>query len=96
MIAQTESLVLAHRLKSNQDVFACSHEDMPGINPSIMVCHFNVSSSFPPIRRKESLHKRERERERERAIAKEVFKLLEVDFIKEVYYSNWLANVVMV
>jgi len=31
-----------------------------------------------------------------KAIAKEVRKLLEVDFIREVYYAEWLANMVMV
>ena len=34
--------------------------------------------------------------EQDKAIAKEVRKLLEVDFIQEVYYPDWLANVVMV
>ena len=34
--------------------------------------------------------------ERDKAIAEEVRKLLEVDFIREVYYPDWLANVVMV
>ena len=34
--------------------------------------------------------------ERDKVIAKEVQKLLDVDFIWEVYYPNWLANVVMV
>ena len=34
--------------------------------------------------------------ERDRAIAKEVGKLQEASFIKEVYYPDWLANVVMV
>ena len=34
--------------------------------------------------------------ERDQAIAEEVCKLLEADFIKEVYYFDWLANVVMV
>ena len=29
-------------------------------------------------------------------IAEEVRKLLEADFIREVYYPDWLANVVMV
>ena len=33
---------------------------------------------------------------RDKAIAEEVRKLLEVGFIREVYYLNWLANVVMV
>ena len=34
--------------------------------------------------------------ERERAIAEEVGKLQEAGFIREVYYPDWLANVVMV
>ena len=32
----------------------------------------------------------------DKAIAEEVRKLLEADFIREVYYLDWLANVVMV
>ena len=32
----------------------------------------------------------------DKAIAEEVRKLLEADFIREVYYPDWLANVVMV
>ena len=34
--------------------------------------------------------------ERDRAIAEEVSKLQDVEFIREVYYPDWLANVVMV
>ena len=34
--------------------------------------------------------------EQDRAIAEEVYKLQKEDFIKEVYYLDWLANVVMV
>jgi len=34
--------------------------------------------------------------ERDRAIAEEVRKLQEASFIREVYYTNWLVNVVMV
>ena len=37
-------------LRDNQDVFALSHEDMPGIDPSIIVHRLNVSPSFSPIR----------------------------------------------
>ena len=79
-------------LRDNQDVFAWSHEDMPGIDPSVMVHKLNVSLSFPPIRQK----KRVFAQERDKAIAEEVRKLLEAGFIREVYYPNWLANVVMV
>ena len=34
--------------------------------------------------------------ERDKAIAEEVSKLLEAGFIRELYYPDWLANVVMV
>ncbi|XP_030936360.1 uncharacterized protein LOC115961527 [Quercus lobata] len=57
-----------------------------------MVHRLNVSPSFPSIRQK----KRVFTLERDQAIAEEVRKLQEVRFIREVYYPNWLANVVMV
>ena len=79
-------------LKENQDVFAWSHKDMPGIDPSVMVHRLNVSPSFPPFHQK----KRVFTQERDRAIAKEVRKLQEAGFIKEVYYPDWLANIVVV
>ena len=37
-------------LKDNQDVFAWSHEDLPGIDSSIIVHKLNVLPSFPPVR----------------------------------------------
>ena len=40
---------LANFLKDNQDVFAWSHEDMSGIDPSVMVHRLNVPPSFAPI-----------------------------------------------
>ena len=36
-------------LRDNQDVFAWSHKDIPGIDPSIIVHRLNVSPSFSPI-----------------------------------------------
>ena len=58
-------------LRSNRDVFAWSHDDMPGIDPSVMVHRLNVLPSFPPVRQK----KRVFAPERDRAIAEEVCKL---------------------
>ena len=84
--------VLTAFLRANQDVFAWSHEDMSGIDPSIMVHKLNVSSSFLPVRQK----KRVFAQERDKANAEEVRKLLEANFIREVYYPDWLANVIMV
>ena len=65
---------------------------MPRIDPSVIVHRLNVSPSFPPIQQK----KRVFALERNQAIAEEVRKLQEVSFIREVYYLDWLANVVMV
>ena len=36
-------------LRSNRDIFTWTNEDMPGIDPSIIVHRLNVSPSFPPI-----------------------------------------------
>ena len=41
---------LVQFLKKNIDVFAWSHEDMPGIDPSVITHRLNVSPSFKPIR----------------------------------------------
>jgi len=49
-----------------------------------MVHKLNVCSSFPLIRQK----KRVFAQEKDKAIAEEVCKLLEVDFIREVYYPE--------
>jgi len=65
---------------------------MLGIDASIIVHRLNVSPSSSLIRQKKGVFAQERDR----VIAEEVRKLLEADFIREVYYLDWLANVVMV
>ena len=79
-------------LRMNRDVFAWSQEDMPGIDPSVIVHRLSVNPAYSPIQQKKQVFAQERDK----AIAEEVRKLLEVGFIREVYYPNWLANVVMV
>ena len=83
---------LVQFLKKNIDVFAWSHEDMPGIDPSIITHRLNVCPSFKPVRQK----KRVFAHERDNAVKDEVQKLMATKFIREVYYPDWLANVVMV
>ena len=68
---------LAVFLRINQDVFAWGHEDMPGIDPSVIVHRLNVNPTSSPIRQK----KRVFAQERDKAIAEEVRKLLEAGFI---------------
>ena len=71
---------LATFLRMNQDVFAWSHEDMPGIDPSVIVHRLNVNPASLPIRQKKWVFAQERDK----AIAEEVRKLLEAGFIREV------------
>ena len=47
--SRTLRQVITTFLKENQDVFAWSHKDMLGIDPSIIVHRLNVSPSSPPI-----------------------------------------------
>ena len=71
-------------LRDNQDIFAWSHKDMSRIDPSVIVHRLNVSPSFSTIWQKKQVFAHERDK----AIAKEIRKLLEVDFIQEVYYPD--------
>ena len=40
---------LANFLRMNQDIFAWSHEDMPGIDPSVIVHRLNVNPDSSPV-----------------------------------------------
>ncbi|XP_050290234.1 uncharacterized protein LOC126728462 [Quercus robur] len=79
-------------LKGNLDVFAWSHEDMPGISPEIIQHRLNVDANRKPVQQR----RRTFAPERDQAVAEEVTKLLTAGFIWEVYYPEWLANVVLV
>ncbi|XP_059664078.1 uncharacterized protein LOC132309830 [Cornus florida] len=83
---------LVQFLRQNQDVFAWSHEDMPSIDPATIEHRLNKDPTVKPIRQK----RRTFAAERNMAISEEVNKLLKADFIQEVNYPDWLANVVLV
>ena len=53
---------LAAFLKTNQDMFAWSHEDMPGIDPSVIVHRLNVNPASSPIRQKTRVFAQERDK----------------------------------
>ena len=79
-------------LKQNLDVFAWKHSEMEGIDPTIM-CHcLNLDSDKKLIRKK----RRAINAERYQTLKDEVDKLLACDFIKESFYSSWLANPALV
>lgn len=83
---------LVNFLQSNKDVFASTHEEMPGIDPSVIVHQLNVDPNSKPVKQK----RRSFAPEYNQAAVEEVEKLLQAGFIKAAYYPNWLANVVLV
>ena len=83
---------LVRFLKKSIVVFAWSHEDMPSIDPSVITHRLNVYPSSKPVQQK----KRVFAPERDNAIKEKVQKLTVAKFIREVYYPDWLANVVIV
>jgi hypothetical protein len=83
---------LVNFLHRNVEVFAWSHEDMPGISPEEIVHVLNVNPGAKPVKQK----RRKFAPERVEAITVEVEKLLKAQFIEEVHYPEWLANVVLV
>ena len=74
------------------DVFAWKQEDMGGIDPQGITHKLNVAPSFKPVKHK----RRSFSSERQKAINEEVSKILQARAIREVYYPDWLANVVFV
>ena len=78
-------------LKKSTYFFACSHENMSRIDPSV-IYRLNVSLSYKSVRQKKKVFAPERDN----AIKEEVHKLVTAEFIRKVYYLDWLANVVMV
>ena len=79
-------------LRQNKDVFAWSHNDMPGISPEHACHRLNIDPNNPPVRQKA----RRFAPEKNRAINKEVEKLLENDLIMECTYPRWVSNPVVV
>ena len=79
-------------LHEHRDVFAWSHEDMSGINPTVMCHQLCVNPKHKPVVQK----RRAFNSERYEAINVEVKKMLAAGLIREVSYLEWLANVVLV
>ncbi|XP_023926907.1 uncharacterized protein LOC112038331 [Quercus suber] len=79
-------------LMSKLRCFCLKHEDMPEIDRKIIQHRLNVNLEYKPVQQKRRIFAPEHNK----AVTKEVEKLLEANFIREVFYPNWLANVVMV
>ena len=81
----------ANMLHKNMDFFSWKPFDMPVIHPSI-ICHkLAICPQVKPISQKKRKMGEEQSKAKE-----EVDKLLNVNFIREVKFSTWLTNVIMV
>ena len=86
---KVETLLL---LIQNVDVFAWTPYEVPGVDPKFIVHKFNIDPSFPPKKQKP----KRSARENVEVVKLEVQRLKEVGAIKEIYFSEWLANTVVV
>ena len=65
---------------------------MPGVPRELAEHRLRVDSKAKPIKE----HLRRSALQKKKAIGEEVARLLAAEFIREIYHSEWLANVVMV
>ena len=79
-------------LREFNDVFAWSHFDMPSVLLKLAKHRLSVQSGCRLVRQRlRWFHPARKE-----VIKHEVDKLLEVGFVKEIQYLEWLSNVVVV
>ncbi|XP_072054880.1 uncharacterized protein [Arachis hypogaea] len=79
-------------LCKNADLFAWTPDDMPGISPEV-ICHkLAIDRTVRPVAQK----KRNLGEEKKQAALEETKKLLNAGFIREIRFTTWLCNVVMI
>ncbi|RVX07130.1 Retrovirus-related Pol polyprotein from transposon 17.6 [Vitis vinifera] len=92
LLTLEETRNIQDALRQSHDVFTWAHSDMKGIHPSIVSHKLNALPTARPVRQRV----RRFHPDRQKIIRKEIEKLLEAGFIREVEYPDWLANVVTV
>ncbi|XP_057724061.1 uncharacterized protein LOC130940023 [Arachis stenosperma] len=83
---------LENFLRENADLFAWTSADMLGIDPSVITHKLALDPAARPISQK----KRNLGTEKREASVAEVKKLIDANFIREIRFTTWLTNVVMV
>ena len=78
---------LAKFLSLNQDVFAWTHTDMVRIHPEVMYHRLNIDLQAKLVHQKQRLL----DVDHYKAFQDEVDRLLNIGFIRESYYPDWLA-----
>jgi len=79
-------------LSEYKDVFAWSYKEMPGLDPKVAVHRLSIKKGISPKKQPQRRFHPELVPE----IEKEVNKLIEAGFVREVKYPTWIANVVPV
>nr|KYP32480.1 Transposon Ty3-G Gag-Pol polyprotein [Cajanus cajan] len=92
VLSEQEKSAIGQVVLDNRDLFAWHPSDMPGIDPDFLCHKLSISKEANSTAQR----CRKAGEERKAAIEVEVSKLLEARFIREVHYTTWLANVVMV
>ena len=72
--------------------FAWSPYEVLGVDPEFIVHKLNVNPSFPPKKQKP----RRLAKEHVKVVRLEVRRLKEAGTIREIFFSEWLANTVIV
>ena len=86
---KVETLLL---LIQNVDVFEWTPYEVPRVDPEFIVHKLNVDPSFPPKKQKP----RRSTREHVEVVKSEFHRLKEAGAIKEIHFSEWLANIIVV
>ncbi|KAG9442520.1 hypothetical protein H6P81_018374 [Aristolochia fimbriata] len=79
-------------LREYRDIFTWNYTEMPGLDPRVAVHKLAVHPSIRPVKQSQRRFRLELVLEIER----EVDKLIAANFIREVKYPSWIANIVPV
>jgi len=92
LLTSEEEKELFNLLSDYKYVFAWSYSEMSGLDPKVAVHRLSLRRGVPPKKQPRQRFRSELVPE----IEKEVNKLMEVGFIREVKYPTWIANVIPV
>ncbi|GKV29468.1 hypothetical protein SLEP1_g38394 [Rubroshorea leprosula] len=91
-LTEEERAKLLEFLRSNQDVFAWTMDEMPGIPAELTVHKLSMDPTKRPVVQKRRLFGPEKQV----AIDEEIQKLLQAGFIRRVEYFEWVSNPVLI
>jgi len=91
-LSKEEEAELIETLAKNKDVFAWSVSDLQGVSRYIIQHSLDINPKMKPKKQRQ----RKMLEDRIRATKVEVQRLLDANVIREVKYSEWLVNVVLV